>query len=37
MARSRHDNSNGYYTTIATKISNADKAKLYDIAEGLNM
>lgn len=37
MGRARNENLNGYYTTISTKISIADKAKLYNIAEGLNM
>ena len=37
MARARHIEENGYYTTIATKISEADKAKLINIANGFEM
>lgn len=37
MARAKHNNKNGYYTTIATKISQGDKAKLITIAEGFSM
>ena len=33
----KHEERNGYYTTIATKISHADKAKLANIAEGFDM
>ena len=35
--RGKHDATNGYYTTIATKISLADKVKLSRIAEGFGM
>ena len=37
MARAKHEDQNGYYTTIATKISQGDKAKLVSIAEGFSM
>ena len=37
MARAKHDNKNGYYTAISTKISQGDKAKLISIAEGFSM
>ena len=37
MARARHNNENGYYTTIATKISLADKVRLSRIAESFGM
>lgn len=35
--RAKHEAQKGYYTTIATKISHADKAKLVSIAEGFKM
>lgn len=37
MARAIHNDQNGYYTTIATKISLADKVRLYKIAESFGM
>lgn len=37
MGKAKHEAQNGYYTTIATKISHADKAKLMNIANGFNM
>lgn len=37
MARTRHNNENGYYTTIATKISLADKVRLSRIADSFGM
>ena len=35
--RAKHDAASGYYTTIATKISLADKVRLTRIAKGFNM
>lgn len=35
--KAKHEAQRGYYTTIATKISHADKAKLVSIAEGFKM
>ena len=35
--RAKHDAKQGYYTTIATKISRTDKQKLCDIADGFQM
>lgn len=35
--RVKHDAANGYFTTIATKISLADKVRLSRIAEGFDM
>ena len=35
--RVKHDAANGYFTTIATKISLADKVRLWRIAEGFGM
>lgn len=35
--RAKHETTKGYYTTIATKISHADKAKLVSIADGFGM
>lgn len=35
--RAKHDATQGYYTTIATKISRKDKQKLCAIAEGFHM
>ncbi len=35
--RMKHDAANGYTTTIATKISLADKVRLWRIAEGFDM
>lgn len=37
MARAIHNDQNGYYTTIATKISLADKVRLHRIAESFGM
>lgn len=37
MARAKHEDQNGYYTTIATKISLADKVRLSRIAESFGM
>ena len=33
----KHDAANGYFTTIATKISLADKVRLWQIADGFGM
>lgn len=37
MSRAKHEDQNGYYTTIATKISLADKVRLHRIAESFGM
>lgn len=37
MTRARNIQKNEYYTTIATKVSKADKAKLVSIADGFGM
>ena len=35
--RAKHETQQGYYTTIATKISKTAKQKLITIADGFNM
>ena len=35
--RTKHDATNGYFSTVATKISLADKVRLNRIADGFNM
>lgn len=37
MARAKHDAQKGYYTSISTKISRSDKAKLVGVAERFGM
>ena len=37
MTRTKHDAQKGYYTTIATKISHSDKAKLVAVADRFGM
>lgn len=37
MTKAKHERQKGYYTTIATKISHADKEKLVSIADGFGM
>ena len=37
MSLAKHEDQNGYYTTIATKISLADKVRLHRIAESFGM